>query len=154
MTINQIQEQIETLEKQMRELEPKRKKVASILGMAIPGGVSLFGLLGFLYTLFIYAVEQDFIKDETGYIVTMIVFGAICLLGALVCLTGVPRLKRMKVINDQYNKLEDEKKSLEKKLKVLAQSGIVESRDDTLLRLLSENKITLEEYKNLSGKNK
>ena len=152
MTREEMVSRIEVLEEQMRELEPKRKKVASILGMAIPGGVSLFGLLGFLYTLFIYAVEQDFIKDETGFIVTMIVFGAICLLGALVCLTGIPRLKRMKVINSEYNKLEDEKKSLEKRLKLLAKTGMVESNDDTLLRLLSENKITLEEYKQLSNK--
>ena len=154
MTINQIQEQIEILEKQMRELEPKIKKVPSILGVAIPGGVSLFGLISFLYTLLLFYVEYQFDMENTGLIVAMILFGALFLLGVVVALTGIPRLKRMKVINGQYNKLEDEKKSLEKKLKVLAQSGIVESKDDILLRLLSENKITLEEYKNLSGKSK
>ena len=152
MTINQIQNQIEELEKQMRELEPNVKKASSIVRMAVPGGISLFGLIAFLYTLLIYFLESQFVTDETGFIIAMIIFGAIFLLGAISCLTGIPQLKKMKVRNNEYNKLEDEKKSLEKKLKVLAKSEIIETKDDTLLRLLSEGKLTLEEYKQLSNK--
>ena len=151
MTSDEMLKRIEELEEQMRELEPKRKKVSSILRMAIPGGISLFCLLAFFYSLLLYLLEDDFL-DTDGFIVPMIIFGVLFLVGVVVCLSGIPQMKRMKTINDEYNKLEDEKKSLEKRLKLIAKTGISESNDDTLLRLLSENKITLEEYKSLSKK--
>ena len=154
MTREQTVNRIEELEAQMRELEPKIKKVPSILRMAIPGGVAIFGLFSLFTTFLVFAAEYEFDETQVGTIVTMIVFGAIFLLGVVLCLLGIPQLKRMIGINREYNKLDDEKKSLEKRLKLLAKTDLAESNDDTLLRLLSENKITLEEYKSLSKKGK
>ena len=159
---NPDNERIEQIDKEIERLGPEISKGKYIAGVAIWGGVAIVGFTIFIVGLFYYVIfksaidhsygggtQPDFVQILNVYLAMIIIGGIAMALGAIFAPISGHNLKMVVRHNKKLDTLTKEKKSLQTQP---VADDIKESNEDTLLRLLSEGKISVEEYKRLSKK--
>lgn len=160
-----MEKELERIEEELDKLGEEKSKGGSIAMTAVGGGSGIVGfallLAGLIYTLVgkglnTYLEPEDYPIDLLTPIgIALVVVGSLLLVAGIVLLiVGLTNLKKVVEHNRKIEALENKRKRIEQENK--PQEVVVENNnvndEDTLLKLLSEGKITVEEYKKLSKK--
>lgn len=152
---NQENTRIEQIDNELKRLGPEISKGKAISGVAVCGGIALVSFVLFLYFLLYYLALSKFISQsdpEFRILTTFLFWFLFCLIlfivMSIVTIANISNLRTTVEHNRKIEALIKERNSIQSQ-KIEEEQK--ETNDDTLLRLLSEGKITIEEYKKLSN---
>lgn len=156
-----MENELERIEQELDNIGEEKSKGGSIAMTAIGGGTGIVGfallLAGLIYTLVgkglnTYLEPEDYPIDLLTPIgIALLVVGALLLAAGIVLLiVGLTNLKKVVEHNRRVESLVNKRNRILDEQKPKAEP--VELDEDTLLKLLSEGKISVDEYKKMSKK--
>lgn len=156
-----MENELERIEIELDKLGEEKSKGASIAMTAVGGGSGIVGfallLAGLIYTLVgkglnTYLEPEDYPIDLLTPIgIALVVVGSLLLVAGIVLLiVGLTNLRKVVEHNRRVESLVNKRNRIIEEQK--PKSETVELDEDTLLKLLSEGKISVEEYKKMSKK--
>ena len=166
-----MEKELENIEMELDKLGEEKSKGGPIAMIAVGGGSAITGfglaLAGLIYALVgrglnEYLTPEEYPIDLISPIgIALLIIGSILLVvGVVLLIVGTTNLRKVvehnrrveSLLNKRNRILEESKpKALEEK-KESNNKQVASDDEDTLLRLLSEGKISVEEYKKLSKK--
>lgn len=143
-----MENDLESLNKQIKELEPKASKGRAISSVVITAHVFVIGLILMIYGCVFVNI---YLVLGLVFIVTGLLMS---IFSAVILPDSIRTLKEKNRICSKYDSLVKERNLLLMQSKASnndkpSEGPEDESKEDALLRLLSEGKITVEDYKKL-----
>ena len=146
-----LNQELKKIEKEMDEIREDTSKGGKIAMVAISGASLLVGFILLFYGIIIVFWEP---RVSVPF---FIIGGVLLIFGVIALPTNLARLREAVRVSSRYNALEDKRDIILERIKAgdlvnEDKAEKKESDEDTLLRLLSEGKISIDEYKILSKK--